>query len=792
MSDTDADESTVYSKPHLDPQSVKSLAASIPNCSRISPPNEQRPSESSYFSSDQGGSYFSNFGRRLQQTFSSEAEEEKERWKKKQQQLHGEVVLSFLVSDAYSIEQLAAEAEGKHTSTSELEGAGIARIDVYCQSGTVCTCRVIQTHAASIEEEDPATAVAAGDDIIPSREASGGSPFMHMLPTPRHGNMTQETMSKTKNTNQRGGKISSTTQVRRIIRRKCTMEALRRILEQPPKLPEIDQSIFYNDDDDDTDDDTDDASQCSTVSKKLRKRQQKRQKQNNPSSSNKPSSSYPSNNLSKVQQNFLIQQQIKYEKRILRDEKVRQHVGNAILAGGMVGCEDVDLSNMKSLSVEDTIANNGMSSSSNNNTNHSIPMSDGNNIRLPTPPSSPPGSSSGTSDAYHAQKAIQYKIEIADMGLAILMGEAQRLERMMVAMKKEGQKHDDDGDTASNGGGSSSRSKRSNRTGGGSFSTFQSTDRDDDSDDDDDSSASASSSLDSQQKLARVAYQMQGCEVEYSFPHEFHDVLESALMGDEVNDDDNDDDFSSSEDDASEDASSKKIAVRRGRGRSPPKKKEEDKKVISPIIAIPTNGEGSIVLRENGAFDVIGKIPDVLSKKLFRSKGPLPDQISLGTLGRYYVHFSDGSFHFYGPPSLSKILTKSHKAQKQRRRTRGQRGNVSIVSVAFGKELADFFVVGPPLLCPRVQSDGAWEAHGNLPSGLEELMTTRKGRADLHWVALGVNDEWCVRAKNGRVWWEGVSDEADEALADILAKDGENELKYIDFGIDETYFLLHK
>ena len=49
-----------------------------------------------------------------------------------------------------------------------------------------------------------------------------------------------------------------------------------------------------------------------------------------------------------------------------------------------------------------------------------------------------------------------------------------------------------------------------------------------------------------------------------------------------------------------------------------------------------------------------------------------------------------------------------------------------------------------------------------------------------------------VKSKNGRVWWEGVSDEADEALAEVLAEDGENELRFVDFGTEGTYFLLHE
>ena len=90
------------------------------------------------------------------------------------------------------------------------------------------------------------------------------------------------------------------------------------------------------------------------------------------------------------------------------------------------------------------------------------------------------------------------------------------------------------------------------------------------------------------------------------------------------------------------------------------------------------------------------------------------------------------------------------------------------------------------------RSDGSWETNGSIPSGLEDLTEHRRGRADLLWVALGADDEWCVRSKGGRVWWENASVEADEALAHILAEDGENELNFIDFGRDDTYFLLHK
>mmetsp|Transcript_29615 Transcript_29615/g.62799 ORF Transcript_29615/g.62799 Transcript_29615/m.62799 type:complete len:753 (-) Transcript_29615:182-2440(-) len=752
MSDTDNDdESTVYSKPHLNPQAVIALAASIPNCIRVAPPKgrlnntsatgtittyNQSKSETSYFSSDT--SYFSQFSRHLQNTFS--AEERDDEKEEQERPIMKNEILSFLVSDAYSIEQLAAEAEGKHSSTSELEGAGIARIDVYCQSGTVCTCRVIQTTNTLV------------DGIIRSDEPSSGSSFMSLLPTPRKGNVTIQTTiqgneASTANNNQEG------TQVRRIIRRKCTMKALRGVLQQPPKLPEINQSIIDGDGDNDSDDD----SQASTVSKILRKRQQKRIRKEKHKFSSK---------LSKEQQKFLNQQQNKYETRIQRDERVREHVGNAILAGGMGGVERVDLSNMRSLSLDnnDTFGSNPSSDTMSTNEDGSI-------SHLPT------------SDAYHAQIAIQNKILAADMGLAILMGEAQRLERIMIAMN-ENKNEDGDDDMASK---QSSRARGGNDDMDRSVSTFQSTDRD--YDDDSDDSSSSNDSEETPRKLARM---MQGCEVEYSFRNQFHDELEGALMGNGSDDCSSSSSSEEDSDEASRASSFTSKVARSRRGRSPPSggflgKKHATRKqkeaILSPIIAIPTNGEGCIVLRENGAFDVIGKIPDVLHKKLFRPKGPLPDQIALGTLGRYYVHFEDGSFFFYGPPSLSKILIKGKKKRRGKDRNRDKKVDASVVSVALGKQLDDYFVVW---------SDGSWEAHGSLPSGLESLMNDRKDRADLLWVALGVNGEWCAKAKNGRVWWDGVSDEADEALSEILADDGETVLKFIDFGTDEAYFLLHK
>ena len=436
-------------KPHLDPQAVITLASSIPNCSLVSPPNDNIqntlskgsssaiPSPASISQSETTGSYFSW----IQNTFSTEAHVDDSLNK---EEGNRNEILSFIVSTAYSVEQLTAEADGKYGTRSELEGAGIARVDVYCKTGTVITCRVIQTNHST----------------------DTGSPSDINSTSISADNSTIQQQGKENNNNaQLNG-----TQLRRIIRRKCTLEALRSILSDPPKLPEIQNSGNDGNNDNDDDDDDDD-SQASTVSKKLSKRQQEKKQKSIFS------------NLTKAQHKFLSQNRENHEKRTRRDEQVRQQMGNAVLSGeGSVDFNNLSLSDTVAV-TEDTTA---------------------------------------TSDAYNAQRDIEGKIEVTDMALAILMGEAQRLERIMEAMKAD-----------ENGKGASKDEDRQNSYSTGlnddtdrSISTCGSTVDQDDADDTD-----ASTFDDEDAHLARI---MQGCEIEYSFPPELQDELESALMGDDV------------------------------------------------------------------------------------------------------------------------------------------------------------------------------------------------------------------------------------------------------------------
>lgn len=551
--DADADDkSTVNeSKPFLNPRDVIALASTIPNCSQVTPPTGRhlslKPSRTlqSQPSTD-STSYFSQISCHLTETFSIDKDDDDDDDATRGRRGDEAEVLSFLVSDAYSIEQLTAEAEGRTVRPNPLDGAGIARIDVYYQTGTVCTCRLIQTTSAP------------------------NAPLLH-LDTPRAGNVTATTI---------GNKYQNSTQFRRVIRQKCNLDALRTILTQPPKLPEINLSTVHST----SPEGNDDNSQCSTVSKKLRKRRKDRLADKFAF-------------LSPEQRRFLKEQKKMYEKRLRQDEKIRRNMANAILSGGINESDpEITLPSLESLSLNDAVSPAlTMETTETNETTNTIHQ-----------------------HCQTRQQLIQDKIEMADVGLAILMAEAQRLKKIMKDMEKiENDRKDDDDDSYTNLDTDTDRSR----------STYQSN-----TDQEDGDGTITSNEYDAMHKL-------QGCEVEYSFPHKFHDVLEGALIGET-----NEEESSFSEDDSLHlrNVSETKEQTKECRGRSPPRLGHhkgkngsnippERNEKLSPIVAIPTNGQGCIVLRQDGSFDVIGKIPDVLRKKLFRCNGPLPDQIAIGT-----------------------------------------------------------------------------------------------------------------------------------------------------------------
>jgi len=583
-----------------------------------------------------------------------------------------EHILSFLAFDPLSVEQLAAEADGKKKKSGhELGGAGVARVDVYCRSGTVIVSRVIiiSNNNDTTASDEPAESIAIHYESRSSSEDDIVEPAV----LPRKDSDTQNT------------------HIRRIIRQHVSQEALRCIFSDPNKIASLDESIAA------------------------------------PISNGKDRAEEKVNDE---------------DVHLTQDEMARMHVANAILTAALLGIGGDDLERVMQLDSFDY-----------------TPKDVGKTSKL---------LQDETDQLLSFQIEIRRNIEIADIGLAILMGEREKLEKMMGVEKGE-EKKNDDYDL-------SSEQDSTNEENDDSDSTES------------ESSGSASCDYEAEESARKARYAMimfraMGCEVEYSFPSDLADSLEAALMGQSANDNDSSD---------SDDDESRNDVQHRGRSRTKrkilpgeiiPKKRQLG---LAPIAAIPTNGEGCIVLRENGAFNVVGHIPKILEEHLFeddlRDDAPFPEYIALGSNDRYFVKFDDGSYYFYGPTALTRILNEKMSRIQGKGKKRGAKNNVSVASVAFGKELDDFFVVF---------TDGSWECDGELHKGLDKLLIDRGHRADLLWVSLGPHNEFCVKARNGRIWWGGVSDEINEALFDIT-EGSETDVKYISFGVDGSYFLTHR
>ena len=189
------------------------------------------------------------------------------------------------------------------------------------------------------------------------------------------------------------------------------------------------------------------------------------------------------------------------------------------------------------------------------------------------------------------------------------------------------------------------------------------------------------------------------------------------------------------------------------------------------VKGVATNGKGTVFLYGNGGVAYTPSIPRALYHKLRQlrnsSFSARPSYISLGTRDRYFVSFNDGTADWKGPKALDKCLKKCVSTAQQPR------------SVSFGSTYDTFFVVF---------KDGSWQYQGRgIPESLEEKLAARDDRADLTCVNLGPSGEWFLKAKNGRMWWSGITEELDRVIADIL--NGGNYLHFLDFGENGSYFV---
>jgi len=194
-------------------------------------------------------------------------------------------------------------------------------------------------------------------------------------------------------------------------------------------------------------------------------------------------------------------------------------------------------------------------------------------------------------------------------------------------------------------------------------------------------------------------------------------------------------------------------------------------KMDKQVKGVTTNGKGTVFLYGNGGVAYTPAIPRALYQKLKQlrnsSYSARPSYISLGTRDRYFVAFNDGTADWKGPKQLDKIVKKCLSEKHIPR------------SVAFGSTYDTFFVVF---------HDGSWQYQGRgIPSSLEEKLAAREDRPDLAAVNLGPAGEWFLKAKNGRMWWSGISPELDQVIANIL--NSGNYLHFLDFGDNGSYFV---
>ena len=194
-------------------------------------------------------------------------------------------------------------------------------------------------------------------------------------------------------------------------------------------------------------------------------------------------------------------------------------------------------------------------------------------------------------------------------------------------------------------------------------------------------------------------------------------------------------------------------------------------KMDKQVKSVTTNGKGTVFLYGNGGVAYTPAIPRALYQKLKQlrnsSYSARPSYVSLGTRDRYFVAFNDGTADWKGPKPLDKIVKKCLQEKQLPR------------SVAFGSLYDTFFVVF---------HDGSWQYQGRgIPNSLEEKLSAREDRPDLAAVNLGPSGEWFLKAKNGRMWWSGISAELDQVIANIL--NAGNYLHFLDFGENGSYFV---
>jgi hypothetical protein len=181
------------------------------------------------------------------------------------------------------------------------------------------------------------------------------------------------------------------------------------------------------------------------------------------------------------------------------------------------------------------------------------------------------------------------------------------------------------------------------------------------------------------------------------------------------------------------------------------------------IACAATNGNSAVFLYQHGHWKGTDGIPRKLSRKLLQHKSS-PTYLSMGSKERYYASFEDGKKVWDGPQSMDFFFLKK-----------------PVHCVAFGRAVNDFIVV---------YEDGSWKHFGNMPSGLNKLLTENGRANNIDCITMGANNEYFVKDKDGQLWWGGVSTMMDQVFNEMTEHG--KELQFVDFGcMEDSYFMMY-
>jgi hypothetical protein len=186
------------------------------------------------------------------------------------------------------------------------------------------------------------------------------------------------------------------------------------------------------------------------------------------------------------------------------------------------------------------------------------------------------------------------------------------------------------------------------------------------------------------------------------------------------------------------------------------------------IAAIASNGSATIALHDSGGWSFSRGLPKALHNKLNGRQRTLPSPtcVALGSNGRYFIGFEDGSSEWIGSTAVDAAFENGMLTGE-------------IATFSFGDDDYAYFYV---------TKSGNY-GYAGVPVGMSELMTSRNHKRDLKAASLGPDGEWFVSAQNGRSWCGGWTDELRDAVWDIEREGGT--VTFIEFGDDGTFILRH-